>query len=354
MSDSAKNILIELLDNGHQSRADLARKLGLSRPAISAAVDKLIASGMVREAGTGASSGGKPPIMLELESPQFSAIGLDLGDGSTMRGIVIDGNARTLDEEKMNFVNNFVSIRDTALALVERLRSRDTGKSVCGIGVAVPGVVDISRNQILYSANFDLSDHDLAQPMAETCGLPVLLWNRARTAAMAEWRTGAAMNDRSFVYITFGYGIGSVIHHNGSMLNGDNFSAGEIRDVIVPRDDSGSTTYAPLELTIRSILEKYGAKPDPECYRHYLTPCAYMVRLFGSIVDPNTIVLGGRFPLLGANFLRELSAMVAHDLPKRHLAATLRYSQSGVNGPACGAALKILQRHVALLNLGEC
>ena len=46
------------------SRADLARRTGLSRSSISAIVADLLATGLVRETGAGDSSGGRRPILL--------------------------------------------------------------------------------------------------------------------------------------------------------------------------------------------------------------------------------------------------------------------------------------------------
>jgi predicted transcriptional regulator len=46
------------------SRADLARRTGLSRSSISAIVSDLLATGLVRETGSGDSSGRRRPILL--------------------------------------------------------------------------------------------------------------------------------------------------------------------------------------------------------------------------------------------------------------------------------------------------
>ena len=57
-----RRIFEKLRREGRISRAELARKCSLTRPAVSAIVEELIADGLVRELGPGRSTGGKPPI----------------------------------------------------------------------------------------------------------------------------------------------------------------------------------------------------------------------------------------------------------------------------------------------------
>lgn len=352
MSDSAKKILIELLENGRQSRAGLAKKMKLSRPAISAAASKLLTHNFVKDAGLGDSSGGKPPMLMELVSENFVAIGVDLGNGMQIRGLLYDGNGDIIDKAETEYSNSFNGIVEGITKVAKQLCQRNSQYKICGLGLAVPGVVDTEHNEVESAANFDVAKQGIEKVLAKKIGLPVYLTNRARAAAMSEWNRRDETTSSNFVYINFDFGIGAVAFHNG-MLDGKNFSAGEIRDLIVPRNDSGIISYAPLERVLQRIFAEYGTGATPSCYRRYLTPTAYLLRVFIAILDPDKIILGGRFMLLGEGFLKELRAQIRGELADKKHIAEIHFNQTGLNGVAAGAAFKVIKRYVYGLNFNE-
>src|SRR5919107_2734834 len=67
-------------DLGPISRADVARQTGLTRTTVSDVVAALMEEGIVREIGRGQSTGGKAPILLEVDEDARLVIGLDLGE----------------------------------------------------------------------------------------------------------------------------------------------------------------------------------------------------------------------------------------------------------------------------------
>ena len=75
-----RRLLLNLLWNEREaSRADLARRSGLSRSTVSAIVGDLLETGVVREARTGTSTGGRRPIVLELVADSALLVGVELG-----------------------------------------------------------------------------------------------------------------------------------------------------------------------------------------------------------------------------------------------------------------------------------
>ena len=349
MADSAKIILVELLENGRQSRADLARKLRRSRPAISTAVDKLMHKGAVVEAGVAKSSGGKPPIMLELSSAMFSAIGFEVGANDTIRGLLVDGNSTIIDEALIPFTNRFESIAESCCQAVNVLRERNPQYTVHGIGGAVSGVVDTNENEVIYSANFDIAEQGLANVIARETALGVTLFNRARAAAVAEWRDCPKMEEDCFIYVNFAHGVGAVIHHNGAEINGRNFSAGEIRSTMVPVNGH----YTPLEEGLQKIFAEFGASTEPQVYRKYIEPTAHAIKIWSDFIDPNAIIIGGKFRDLGDSFLEELTAHLAVNSSPRIALPNIRFAGNSKLGSAGGAAFNILRKSIHRLKLSS-
>src|SRR5215210_7686512 len=65
---------------GPISRAEVARLTGLTRTTVSDVVATLLDGGVVREIGRGPSSGGKAPILLQVDNDARLVVGLDVGE----------------------------------------------------------------------------------------------------------------------------------------------------------------------------------------------------------------------------------------------------------------------------------
>lgn len=350
MAASAEKLLNLLLRHGSLSRADLAKTMRLSRPAVSGLVDVLIRQGVLRETGCGASNGGKPPIMLEPVAERFGAIGVDIGHETLLRGVLCDAAGRQLAALELPHENTFASISEQTEKLAAALKAA-AAVPVAGIGVAVAGQVDHAANEIVYCANFPLKNHGLAERLAAGSGLPVRLDNRARAAAQWEYYFGAADNAEDFIFISAERGIGTAIYLGGKLFSGRAGVAGEIRTLVLPSPDGSGTLPVEQAMSEKFLLELAGncsdtaglvaawRRGEPGAVRaidYLIGGTAYVAGLLTNLLDPALIVLGGRFRDLGPEFARELSGRLKVDPPRR---LEFRLSQSGRIGAALGAAL---------------
>ena len=81
------------------SRADVARSTGLTRTTVSDLVERLLGDGLVVEAGTGPSTGGKAPILLRVPADARQLIGIDV-DRDGLSGVVADLHGQVLLREQ--------------------------------------------------------------------------------------------------------------------------------------------------------------------------------------------------------------------------------------------------------------
>ena len=82
-------VLGTIYTSGRISRAEVARRTGLTRTTVSDVVMGLLRERLAHEIGRGPSTGGKAPILLEVSSDARHLIGLDLGD-KVFRGAIVD------------------------------------------------------------------------------------------------------------------------------------------------------------------------------------------------------------------------------------------------------------------------
>jgi glucokinase len=109
---------------------------------------------------------------------------------------------------------------DMAATLAEMLIEVSAGGPLQAIAAAVPGPFDRRTGELLNPPGLSGDWHrlNLAAPLAERFGCPVLLENDANCAALAEAIRGAGRGASVLVYYTVSTGIGSGIVHDGELV----------------------------------------------------------------------------------------------------------------------------------------
>ncbi|TXN32622.1 ROK family transcriptional regulator [Lacisediminihabitans profunda] len=227
-------VLQTLFTAGQQSRADVARRTGLTRVTVSDLVGELIAEGLIVETGQrDGSRPGKPATLLDIGRTAFQVLGIDLSDHSAFRGAVLDLTGTILERAEVPLAGR---VGDDALAtvfeLADELVSLST-RPILGLGVGSPGVVD-PDGVVLEAPNLGWADLPLRSLLAERVGRPVVVANDANAAILAEHSFGNAEGDMMLVKV--GHGVGAGLLLGGSLLSGGRFAAGEIGHVVVGTD----------------------------------------------------------------------------------------------------------------------
>jgi glucokinase len=107
--------------------------------------------------------------------------------------------------------------------------ARRDGHIVAGIGVGVPGIVDVEAGRIgdLIPHVPELANQPLAADLAGRYGVPAFVDNDVNALALAEWRFGAGRGARSIVVLAPGTGFGTGIVLEGRLVRGAHGFGGE-------------------------------------------------------------------------------------------------------------------------------
>jgi glucokinase len=118
---------------------------------------------------------------------------------------------------------------------VRRLVEQVPGGEVGGVGVGVPGMVEMASGVTGDLPNLPGRWQGVAvgPELAAATGLPVHLINDARAFALAEARLGAARGAETALCVTVGTGIGGAVIAFGRVLFGLGGAAGEVGHLIV-------------------------------------------------------------------------------------------------------------------------
>lgn len=222
-------VLESVLQGAPLSRADISALTGLNKATVSSLVQDLIDSGLVREIGTGQSSGGRKPVLLEFVAESGYAVGVDLGV-NYVRGVLTDlrgGIAveRTAQLAKTSPDEVFGILRPFIQSLIDE--APESAFGVVGIGVGVPGLVD-RGGAVLYAPNLGWRDVPLQDALNRAFGIPVLIDNEANVGAIGERKFGSGRGIGSMIYVSVGMGIGTGLILQKELYKGAAGFSGEL------------------------------------------------------------------------------------------------------------------------------
>jgi glucokinase-like ROK family protein len=216
---------------GSLSRAQLAQRTHLNKATISSLVEELIELGLIHENGMNTSGFGRPATMLDLDPQAGCIIGVEIGVGFI--SIILTnftGKIIWRHFEELISILNQEEITARIFQLLDEAREI-AGKDrlrLFGMGLALPGMVDVDQGILIFSPNLQWDDVPLRQMFSEHSGLPVFVDNDANAAALGEHLFGAARQEQHFLFIVAGVGVGGGLFLNGEIYRGACGLAGEI------------------------------------------------------------------------------------------------------------------------------
>jgi predicted NBD/HSP70 family sugar kinase len=247
------------------SRAEISLETALQRSTVSHIIDELKAKGLIDEI-EGESSGGRPPILLQLRAAGAVAIGVDLSTEQTVVAIS-DLAGRVLEREEFtthpSLKKTFKRIADCANEFIRKERGIE------GIGVSLPGLVDQQTGVALFIPHFKWRDWAVAEELKQATGLPVTVDNDANAVALAELWFGRPeiRQVRDFIMVLVEEGLGTGIVFDGQVYHGEGGAAGEFGHMTIGKNApvacaSGSYECWEAFASERSALARY-AKLSP-------------------------------------------------------------------------------------------
>ncbi len=241
-------VLNAVKNYGPVSRTGLAQVTGLGQSTITGITKALIDQGLIYEKTEGESSGGRPPILLELDRHAGYVIGVKLMEDRLSVALTdLDANVLISEILPLSATSDvdatLVAISDVIHNLAEQNISAD---KLLGVGVGISGVVDADMGICLYSPILRWQNIPLRDVLETHLNIPVVIDNDVNTLTIAEQWFGSGRDVSHFLVVTVGRGVGMGIVVNGQFYRGANGGAGEL----------GHTTF--IENGIQCDCGKHG------------------------------------------------------------------------------------------------
>ncbi|GHF40749.1 ROK family transcriptional regulator [Streptomyces griseosporeus] len=214
-------VLQRLYFDGPLSRFELGPATGLSSGSVSNVVADLVADGLLEEAGSVDSDGGRPRTLLRVAPGSGHMIGVDVGE-TRVRIELFDLSLtelaraeRPLEHQRYDVEVIVGHIRD---GVAEVLAAAGIAPDrLLGVGIGVPGIVerDPARGAVVHGQTIGWDAVPLEALLRDGSPLPAtvpyLIDNGAKTLGQAEMWFGGGRGARNAVVVLFGSGVGACL-----------------------------------------------------------------------------------------------------------------------------------------------
>lgn len=353
-------------------------------------LDELAELGLIHEVGYGESTGGRRPILYELNPNYGYVIGMDISRTAS-RIVLCDMHCRKLSSRSWPMDSSMTPeqlVKQMLRAIQDMLILNNIAlSSIIGMGIGAVGPLDRETGTILEPLSFPAPGWyhvDICSTFQQQLGVPVFLDNGANTALLGEYWLDYNNRAEHLLYIHAGVGIRSAMMAGGQLVYGAVDMEGSAGQMIIQTDgrnphsskgnygswESYASIFA-LELSARamlkqgrsSLLEEWVSEPDEVTYslleRALAQNDPLVVEVFSqaavyfgiglanllNILHPERVILGG--PLLAYNsFFFQQATQVAvrktYHYPEYQVAFNL--STLAEDAVAVGAAVMALNR----------
>jgi glucokinase len=166
-------------------------------------------------------------------------LGIEIS-GRGQRVVVSDDSGKILGQaHAIDSSAPATTVLDTVEGLIDEAchRANVSSQELSAVGIAFGGPVDADRGITLLSHRAPgFENFPLVHLIEEHLGVPTIMENDARAAALGESRFGAARGSRDVVYIHLGTGVGAGIIVDGEFVRGPSNTAGEIGHMMIAPD----------------------------------------------------------------------------------------------------------------------
>jgi predicted NBD/HSP70 family sugar kinase len=239
------------------SRSELASQLDLNRSTVLDLLAELEQRGLVTQTmGDRDGAVGRPSMMVE---PSGKVLSFAVSPRMDALTVAVMGMGGKVVEKFRQPMRRGTTIDEMAVItgrVIAKFRNALPADSLLtGIGVAIPGQVQISKGIVRAAPSLGWDEVPFAAMLADITGLPVWLDNDASVSCVAELRFGVGRGYQNLVLL-FGAagGIGGGVVVNGSLLRGIDGYAGELGHTRI--SDSTVSDYSGIPGTLESLVRR--------------------------------------------------------------------------------------------------
>lgn len=297
--NNKSDILWKLYNNGAMSRVALAKKSGLTGAAVTIIVKNMLEEGYLIENGKRLqrNNQGRKEVLLDINYENFLACNINIEKDKIHISLC---SLKSIIREEILVVSTPDGLIDNIIYAIKKVIS-GYEKCVLGIGAGVIGTVDEEKGIIINSYGLFQNNYNLKAVLYQNFNMPVYISNNVRAHAKAIIDD----NNKNFLYIKHGPGLGSAIVNNGNIITGFNNMAGELGHTVVDSNSfksleeniSENQLFNLYKNKINNINELYELYGEDKSITDTLDDCInkLVISIVNTvtIIDPEKIIVSG-------------------------------------------------------------
>jgi predicted NBD/HSP70 family sugar kinase len=362
-------VLDQVHRDGTLTRAELTRRLELSRSTVGALVADLVELGLVTESvPSGNVRAGRPSHVVAPDPCGPFVIAVDL-DVTRVTVAAVGLGGRVLGRAAVGWAEDCAPTPEefaaTVVRLVAQVEEPFMRGGASGVGVSVPGTVHADSGRIGLAPNLGWREVPLGRLLGEALqrDVEVRLGNDADLAVLAEHRRGSGRGIDDVVYLLGRVGVGAGIIVNGRLLRGRSGFVGEIGHNVMDENgplchcgkrgcletlvgDAALLSYAgrgepPTSDNVRAVFAaaRDGDEHAVAAVRRVAAALGHAVAEIVNTIDPQRVIFGGSL-----SDVLDIAEPDVVDSMRRHVFA---------GGPAVELAVPALAADSPLLGAAE-
>jgi predicted NBD/HSP70 family sugar kinase/DNA-binding XRE family transcriptional regulator len=355
VKNTNKRRVINLLyQQSGMTKQDIARSLELSIPTVSQILKELTERGLMTTAGHLKSTGGRKPMLNALVHDAKFAVGIEITPHH-IRFVLINlagtmmahEYIREKFEHSPEYTQRLSKLCDDFIS-----KNQMQSDKILGIGIAVPGIVQVEKDVIEYLPTLNVKDFPISN-LRKYFNIDIKLENEANLAGLAEIWCRHYMNDA--VFLSIKKGVGGAVIINNQVYAGKNFRAGEFGHMTIVENGKtcacGKKGCLEAYCSTKVLREEYNDdlsefftrlnNKDEACIKiwdEYLNHLATGINNLRMVFDAE-VIIGGEIhqfcPTLRDQLNQKLNQLDSFNNTTNYL----HISKHGVMASAMGAAL---------------
>lgn len=223
LNDRCKHLFNIIQKQGPVTKNQLIDITKMKLSTLNRSIQFLIDNRIIIETSIAKSTGGRKPVLLDVNPIDFYAIGIDISR-TYIRAVITNLKINIVAEKCILGSNNLDELNLIIPKCIEELilESNINKSLIIGIGVSIVGPAD---NRALYEGI-----------IRKEISIPIFVDNGANAAVIAEYYFGAGKNKENIVYINCGVGIRTGVISSGTLIRTINNSEDAFGHMIVDVD----------------------------------------------------------------------------------------------------------------------
>ena len=246
------------------SRTEIAKITKLSPSTVGRCTQRLLDKNFFVEKRVGKSSGGRPPILLDINRENCFSVGIEVGE-SHIDAVLLNLVNEIIESNSKRFSNHLSpdALADDIKNMIDELivKAQISEEDIISVGLGLPGIVGANQKRLLLSPNLKWENVEMASLLESKLNKPVFLDNGANLMTFAEYHFNKLPSNAMVLGIIVGRGIGTGLVVKESIFRGVNGAALEAGHSVIKTDgplcSCGRRGCAEALASLPRLIESY-------------------------------------------------------------------------------------------------